>query len=156
MIDDYLLPNEGLDPQALLSEWRWLVGDHSYSIRAVAAVGNLFLEDRTGAIFLLEIEDGTFDRVAVSREQFDERLGDRRNRGAWLQTFLVRELRRDGMTLGPGQCYGRKTPFIVGRESVGGTLREEFEPTDLAVHLAILGQVHRQVRYPPPGGPPHV
>ena len=147
MIDDYLLPTEALDPPALLSEWRWRIGDHSYSVRAVAAVGNLFLEDRSGAIFLLEIEDGSFARVARNAEEFEELLADRHNRKAWLQTFLVRALRNEGMMLGPGQCYGReRSRSSSSRGSDDAPLAEKFEPTDLAVHLSILGQIHRQVR----------
>src|SRR5690348_6742094 len=94
MIDDYLLPVEGVDTERLLADWRWLIGAESYSIRAIAAVGNVFLDDQTGRVFLLSIEDGSFDRIAQSAVEFETKLGERNNRKAWLQSFLVREMRR--------------------------------------------------------------
>jgi hypothetical protein len=160
MIDDYLLATGGLDPQSLLAEWRWLIGDHPFAIRAAATVGNLFLQNRAGEVFLIEVEDGTCERIARTGDEFEAMLADRRSRGAWLQTYLVRELRRDGMTLGPGQCYGRKVPLLFGGGPEGAELRDAYEPIDLAAHVSILGQLHRQASghaddgaraEPPPG-----
>jgi hypothetical protein len=74
-------------------------------------------------------------------------LEDRHNRKAWLQTFLVRELRNRGLELGPGQCYGPKTPYVLGGEPGS----ENIEVVDLRVHVSILGQLHRQAQEMPPG-----
>ena len=142
MLDDYLLPIDDLDGDRLLSEWRWLVGDEPISIQAIAAVGNLFLKRESGRIYLLEIEDGTCECISESTEQLEKQLGDRHNRRAWLQGFLVRELRQRGVVLGPGQCYGKKTPYHLG----GAAGIENVEPVDLMVHVSILGQLHRQTR----------
>jgi hypothetical protein len=150
MIGDYFLPLDGLDRTSLLADWRWLIGESPYEIHAVAAIGNLFLRDRDGHIHLLEVSDGTFERIADSADAFERSLQDRHNRAAWLYTFLVRELRRVGMLLGPGQCYSRKVPLIVGGQPESG-LEEDFEPSDLLVHTSILGQLHRQVRDLPTG-----
>src|SRR5262249_28744050 len=114
MLDDYLLPFDDLDGDRLLSDWRWLIGDKPISIQAVQAVGNLFLRVESGRNYLLEIEDGTCECIAESAAQFEEKLGDRHNRRAWLQGFLVRDLRRAGIALGPGQCYGQKIPHHLG------------------------------------------
>ena len=76
-----------------------------------------------------------------------EKLGDRHNRRAWLKGFLVRDLRRAGIVLGPGQCYGHKIPHHLG--GVPGI--ENIEPVDLMVHVSVLGQLHRQTRALAPG-----
>ena len=147
MLDDYLLPTDNLDGDKLLSDWRWLIKDMPISIQAIAAVGNLFLKGESDRIYLLEIEDGTCECIAESAEQFEEKLSDRHNRRAWLQGFLVRELRQKGILLGPGQCYGHKIPLHLNCEA--GI--ENIEPVDLMVHVSTLGQLHRQRRAMPPG-----
>jgi hypothetical protein len=147
MLDDYFLPTEGIHVDKLLSDWRWLIGDKPISVLAVAAIGNLFLKGESGRVFLLEIEDGVCQCIAESAEQLQEKLGDRHNRRAWLQTFLIRELRNRGLGLGAGQCYGYKIPAVLG----GELDIEDIEAVDLLVHVSILGQIHRQARDIPPG-----
>jgi hypothetical protein len=142
MNDDYFLPTNDLEVETLLSDWRWLIGDGSFSIQAVAAVGNLFLSTDSGRIYLLEIEYGSFECVAESAEEFEGKLADRHNRRFWLRSYVVRELRTIGVHLGPGQCYGFKIPLHLG----GGALAKDVEPIDLVSHLSILGQLHRQTR----------
>lgn len=149
MLDDYFLPTNNLDVEALLSEWRWLIGNRPIAIQAVAAVGNLFLKAESGRIYLLEIEDRTCECIAESAEQFEMQLNDRHNRRAWLKGFLVRELRQNGILLGPGQCYGTKIPFHLG----GSAGIENIEPTDLMVYVSNLGQLHRQTQAMPKGPP---
>jgi hypothetical protein len=150
LLEDYFMPTDGLDAEGLLSDWRWLIGHKGISIIAVAAVGNLFLEGESGRIYLLEIEDGTCDCIAESAEEFRKKLSGRHNRRGWLQGFLVRELRRKGILLGPGQCYGQKVPHHLGGK---GGLAEDHEPIDLTAHVSIFGQLHRQTRVLPPGSP---
>jgi hypothetical protein len=147
MLDDYFLPTGDFNEEALLSDWRWLIGNKPVSIHAIAAIGNLFLKDESGRIYLLQIEDGTFECISESVAQFETLLSDRHNRRAWLQGFLVRELRQNGVLLGAGQCYGTKIPFHLG----GPAGIENIEPTDLKVHVSTLGQLHRQTHAMPPG-----
>ena len=147
MLDDYFLPTDGLRADDLLSNWRWLIGDGPIELLAVAAIGNLFLKGPSGRVYLLEIEDGDCQCIADSADRFRELLGERHNRTAWLQTFLVRELRNLGRGLEPGQCYALKVPAVLcGERGI-----EKVEVTDLRVHVSMLGQIHRQVRALPPG-----
>jgi hypothetical protein len=147
MREDYFLPSDDIPADHLLADWRWLVGDKPISILAVAAIGNLFLKGESGRVYLLELEDGTCECIAQSADQFQVKLEDRHNRKAWLQTFKVRELRRQEITLGPGQCYGSKVPALLGGEP--GI--ENTEAVDLLVHVSTLGQLHRQARTMAPG-----
>ena len=101
MLDDYLLPTNQFDCARLLSDWRWLIGDKPIAIEAIAGIGNLFLRGESGRIYLLDIEDGTCECIAESTEQLEKKLSDRHNRRAWLQGFLIRELRQKGVLLEP-------------------------------------------------------
>jgi hypothetical protein len=147
MLGDYFLPTGDFNAEALLSDWRWLIGDKPISIQAIAAIGNLFLKGESGRIYLLQIEDGTCECIADSVAQLEIQLSDRHNRRDWLQGYLVRELHEKGVLLGPGQCYGTKIPFHLG----GSAGIENIEPTDLTVQVSTLGQLHRQTRAMPPG-----
>lgn len=148
MLDDYLIPTHNIDAEKLLSDWRWLIGQKAISIQAIAAIGNLFLKGESGRVYLLEIEDGACDCIAESVEEFQQKLGDRHNRRAWLKGFLVRELRQKGILLEPGQCYGQKVPSHLGGD---GGLAKDHEPINLTTHVSILGQLHGQTRDLPPG-----
>jgi hypothetical protein len=150
MLDDYFVPTDGLDPEALLADWRWLIGNKRIAVVAAAAIGNLFLRGESGSVYLLDIEVGTCDRIADSVEGFRQRLGSRHIRRSWLYGFVVRELRQKGVLLAPGQCYGRKVPSRFGGS---GGVAEDYEPTGLAAHISVLGQLHRQTRDLPPGTP---
>ena len=144
---DFFISHADLEPESALADWRWLLGEQPYRIHAVASIGNLFLVDRAGRVYLLEIEDGTFQVIAESVPLFERALDDRGNRIAWLQTFLVRELRKSGIGLEPGQCYASKVPYLFRSPADDGAAPiDEIEPCDLVAHLSILGQLHRQVR----------
>jgi len=147
MLDDYFISTDALDADLLLADWRWLIGEKPITVEAAAAVGNLFLKGESGRIYLLAIEDGVCECIADSVGEFREKLGDRHHRRAWLEGFLVRELRQKGVLLEPGQCYGRPVPLHLG----GNPGIENIEPTDLLVHVSTLGQLHKQTRSLPPG-----
>ncbi len=147
MLDDYFLPTADIQTDKMLSDWRWLIGEGPIGVLAVAAIGNLFLKEPSGRVYLLEIEDGEYQCIAESAEQFQEKLGNRHNRGAWLQTAIVREIRNRGLKIGPGQCYGSKIPAVLGGEPGP----ENIEAVDVLAHVSSLGQVHRQARGMPGG-----
>ena len=49
--------------------------------------------------------------------------------------------------LAEGQIYSYKTPPVLG----GEYSTDNLEPTGIAVHFSVLGQIHRQVKDLPPG-----
>lgn len=151
MLEDYFITCDGFDSDSLLFEWRWLIGDNPIDVEAISANGNLFLRGQSGRVYLLDVECGVCECIAGSGDEFREKLGDRHNRTSWLQTYLVRELRRQGRTLGPGQCYGKKIPTVLGGEAG----LDNLEAVDLVTHVSVLAQIHRQVKGLGPGSVIH-
>ena len=143
----YFIAIDDVDPQVLIQDWRWLVGDETYSLVHATAMGSLLLRDERGGIRFLDTTDATFDLVAQHIEELDGLLEDRHQRRTLLWTFLVRELRDNGITLQPGQCYSWRVPLALGGQGVPANI----EPTDLLVHLSVMGQLHHQIRNLPPG-----
>ena len=131
----------------MLASWRWLIGSGDFSVFRVTAMGSLFLVDTTGAVHFLDTAAASFRRVADSREAFEGLFASLENRRGLLWSYFVRELRNSGVVLREGQCFGWKvSPCLSGIEDV-----ENIEPTDVAVHVSIQGQLHEQTRAMAPG-----
>jgi hypothetical protein len=143
----HFIAADSFDVDALLTDWRWLVGMGPYSVHRATAMGSLFLRRPDGDIYFLDSTHGSFDRVAGSPEEFEALWEDRHKRRYLLQAYLVRELRNLGVALGPGQCYSWKIPPHFG----GEPLAKNIEPADLLVHMSLQGQLHKQAHALPPG-----
>jgi hypothetical protein len=134
-------------PDDMLDSWRWLIGPGLFSIVRVTAMGSLFVADVEGAIHFLDTTEGSFQRVADSRQALDVIFDSKDIRRGLLWSFFVRELRNSGPPLAPGQCYGWKVPPCLGGECVYANI----EPTDVVTHVSIQGQLREQARAMAPG-----
>jgi hypothetical protein len=138
-----------LDRDALLDDWRWLIGS-SKRLVLVSAIGDAFVQDEAdGTVHLLDTAAGSCRLVARNPDEFRSLLAD----PAWVSDhlaallvadFLHHDLRRE-----PGQVYSWKRPPILGGEYALGNA----EACDVAVHFSITGQIHQQVQEHPPGTP---
>ena len=136
----------GQNPDELLSDWRWLIGD-ALHLFMVSSCGDMFLSDRQGHVFWLDSGTGQLQQIANSVAEFHTLRQQRQNSDQWFMPQLVGDLMARGRKLGPGECYSYKKPPILG----GQIEPPNFEPTDLSVHFSILGQIHKQVKDLPPG-----
>jgi hypothetical protein len=134
-------------PQAILEDWRWLIGPTAYKVHRVTAMGSLFLLDPAGTIFFLDTTGAWIKPVAAAPDQLDALFESTENRHLLLWAFFVRELQKQKIELKSGQCYGWKIPPVLGGEPIYANV----EPTDVAVHVSLQGQVHEQARHLAPG-----
>jgi hypothetical protein len=148
-VQPYLADISGIDADALLEDWRWLLGDGRYTVFRATAMGDLILRDVAGRFHMLDTIDGKLQPLAGSESELWQVLSDRRSRKRLLGTFIVRGLREAGVVLGPRQCYSPDHPPILG----GDLSDDNLKPCDIYVHLSIMGQIHRQVKDLPPGTP---
>ncbi len=134
-----------LDARELLASWRWLVDD-GFAIRLVTSLGNLVLEHPSGTIHYLDAGTGAFAPVAKSWAELERTASE--HRAQWFSPELVARLREVHGPLAPGQVYGYKIP-----PSLSGSASDvdNYEPTSLSVHHAILGQIAEQASALPPG-----
>src|SRR5262245_34726196 len=110
----YFVSGEGLDPEDLLGDWRWLLGNVDYQVYRITCLGDLFLQDSTGRISFLDIMEGNLTAFASDDTEFQKRFDDRHIRQRYLLTFAVRYLRDAGIVLQPGECYSPDHPPILG------------------------------------------
>jgi hypothetical protein len=148
-LNDLTVNIDHLDQETLLAPWHWLIGARRLPI-LVTAMGNAFVQDAdSGAISLLDAGTGKLVEVADSPQAFQALLGDT---DFVMEQLLVNDwaaARDAGLMLAPGQVFGYKTPPVLG----GGFETDNLEPTDIAVHFGLLGQIHQQVKDLPAGTP---
>ncbi len=139
----------GFDPaksDALLNDWRWLVGD-GVQLVVVSALGDLFLRDGRGHILWLDVGAARLTQVAESSEEFKRLMQQTEHANEWFVPQLVGDLIVSGKRLTAGQCYSYKVPpMLSGKMEV-----DNFEPTDLLVHCSMFGQIGRQIQHLPEG-----
>ncbi len=128
----------------LLGEWRWLIGESAEPI-LITALGDAFVRETNASIWWLDVGGGQFNQVAESEEDFKKEMLS--NVEEWFIPQLVEELLSRGMVIGPNQVFSYKlAPTLNGQYEA-----DNFEPTDLSVHFAILGSIQRQVSELPDG-----
>ena len=130
--------------ESLLSSWRWLIGESKLPV-LLTVMGDAFVQDtEDGSVHLLSVGPGTIERVADSIDEFREVLSDRTFVMDHFVPNLVVELRTAGHILEPGQLYGFKVAPILG----GGYVLDNLEPTDIAVHFELNGQIYENSSVP--------
>ncbi|RQP21146.1 DUF1851 domain-containing protein [Piscinibacter terrae] len=145
-LSDYLLAQDGHDWPSLLSDWaEVLPGD--FIVWIVNRLGDLVVVLPDGSVHWLDVGNGSLKRVADNREHFVSAIDEGDNANEWLAIPLVDACVASGMALGAGQCYGFKVPPMLG----GAYEVSNLEPTSLAVHYGLLGQIHRQTKDLPDG-----
>jgi hypothetical protein len=74
-------------------------------------------------------------------------LNDPNHMEEWFRGGLIGDLLDAGICREPGQCFSPFVPQVVN----GSWEPSNFHACDLVVHLAMLGQIHRQVKDLPLG-----
>ncbi len=109
-----------LNLQEALQEWAWLLGPKPYSVIAVSAFGDWFLEDENGPIHMVDVSAADFRLVADSMPAFERSLRTMEGRNEFLFAAFVEHMVIEcKMLLGPGQCYSFKHPLYLGGDVDG-------------------------------------
>jgi hypothetical protein len=118
-----------------------------FTVWLVNRFGDVVAVLNDDSVHLLDIGVGTFERVADNRGHFSELLdlGDNANR--WLMIPLVDQCVEAGLMLRSNQCYGYKTPPVLGGEYVVANVA----PVSLAENYARLSDFWHQSRDLPDG-----
>lgn len=132
-------------PDKLTEEWKWLIGADKTPI-IISAIGDMFLIDKLGQIYWLDVGGGVLKLVAKEQAEFEKKLTDIEQVNEWFMIDLLTDLRVSA-TLKEGQLYSyRKLPIIGGEYSA-----INFAPLDIKEHFGCWGEVHRQIKDLPDG-----
>lgn len=112
-IHDYLLDHADCNWETLLTAWATLLPE-TFTVWLVNRFGDLFTVHDDGAVFMLDCNIGTYDRLANSRQEFADLLNVDANARQWLMIPLVDRCVAAGLELPPGSCYFFKVPATMG------------------------------------------
>jgi hypothetical protein len=109
--------------------------------------GDVFVEDRDGAVWWVNGMEERVDRIAINRENALQRIGN--ESFLMLKTKLMEQLIKGDKLLPAGMLYGLKTP-----RSQGG----KYEPDNIgtapiAEAFAYMGSLFQAANVPPPKPP---
>src|SRR3712207_9121429 len=107
LVTDYLLDAAEFDWASLLSDWDWLLPEGEFTVWLMNRYGDLFLVLEDGGVRMLDVGNGSVEKLAESREDFMRKIDEGGNADDWLMIPLVDGLREGGRALGPGRCYSR-------------------------------------------------
>lgn len=143
---DLLVEFEHIDQKKLIEDWMWLIGNEMKPI-AISSIGDMFLADKSGEIFWLNVGEGKFESIAKNYDEFKTKMNDDKTANEWLMFDLVSEIIGSGLELTNGKLFSYiKLPIIGGKYCA-----ENFRISDIAAHFSFTGQIHRQIKNFPDG-----
>lgn len=144
--EDLIVALDGIDRQALLEFWSWLIPGSIHPWFATA-LGDLYLVGPDTEIVWLDVGLGQLQTVAANEDEFQQLVADPDNYSLWFGAVLVDSLRRAGKLLKPGECYSYWTLPMLGGEYEPGN----FRIYDVVTHFRVWGPIHEQLRDIPDG-----
>jgi hypothetical protein len=145
-VADYLIDQSGIDWPKALAPWSWLL-PREFTLWLVNRFADLFLVLPDGTVHMLDVGAGTLTKIAESRDDFCNKIGEDDNANQWLMIPLVDRMVAAGVVLQLGQCYGFKTPPVLG----GDYTIENAGPLPVWDYLGGYGSIHEQLQDVPDG-----
>lgn len=146
--DDYLIPTVGLDTDALLAPWEWLLPSQCRPT-LLTKFGDWFLVADGGEALFLDLLEGEVQPIdgklvnpfnATFTERFNQQLSV-----DWIEVC-----KSQGKALEPNQCYGWAVHPILG----GALSSDNIKVFSLSVYQTVTGQLFQQRRQYPEGFKP--
>lgn len=147
-LNDLTINPERVNLNALLDDWTWAMPEPLHPV-LLTALGDIFAQSESGAVFFIDTIEGNITKVAEAGPAFQSLLTDSEFINDHFFPSRIMELRDVDIFLYPQQVYSHQKPLVLGGEDD----IDNIEVTDVAVHVSILGQIHRQVKEVPNGAP---
>ena len=145
-MNDLTISPDGVEMDTLLEEWSWAMPEPLRPV-LLTAMGDAFAQGKSGAVYFVDIVEGTITPVADDGASFQSLIADTQFVTDHLFPSRGVQLRSAGKTLVPNHVYSHKQLLVLG----GNDDADNVEVTDVSVHIRIHGQVHRQVKDLPDG-----
>ena len=145
-MNDLTISPDGVDMDTLLNDWAWAMPEPLRPV-LLTAMGDAFAQDESGAVYFVDMVEGTITSVADDGASFQSLLSNTQFVTDHLFPSRIVQLRNAGKTLKPKHVYSHRQLLVLG----GDDGADNVEVTDVSVHISIHGQVHRQVKNLPDG-----
>jgi hypothetical protein len=146
-LTDYLLAHEEFDWPGILAGWKWLLPQGELSVLLMSRYGDLFLEFDDGSIHMLDVGNGSLEKVAENSQDFWREIDGGESANNWLMIPLVDQLVAAGRALEPGRCYSFIIPPVLGGEYTV----ENTASLKVQEHFGVYASIHDQIKKLPDG-----
>jgi hypothetical protein len=146
--EEYLIDHTSFDWQRLLAEWARLLPFET-TVWLMNRYGDLFLVYEDGSVHMLQIDGGSVQKLASSRDEFARKLDEGDNANQWLMIPLIDDLVDSGKVLKRDQCYGFIQPPILG----GAYTVENTCVLSIVERFSFNSYLHEQLKDLPDGTP---
>lgn len=109
--------------------------------------GDLFLEDSTGMIWLLDVGLGELHPVASSEPEFRELARDAKNVSRWFMADLVAKAREKGLNPEGGDCLAFRKALSLG----GSISVENLQVMNVLAYHLLCSRINDERRSHPLG-----
>jgi hypothetical protein len=141
MLHDLNISLDGLDTDALLHEWRWVVPADFRPVQ-LSKFGNWFFVAPDGSVYLLDLIDGELRQIAVSIHDFDKLKDFDDNRAEWYLDSFVLQCESQGMVIEQGECFGWRLHPMLG----GSFEMQNVQKFALTEYQSLVAKLVRQRR----------
>lgn len=149
-LENITIPQEGIDWQKCLQHWAWLLKECSdFSILLVTKFGEVFVSNDNGEVWFLSTSNGSFDKVAESKEEFLDQLCDIEKLEYYFMPKVISVLNEAGMKLSEGECFGFHVPCIFEECTFDPG---NFKQVQIEEYLIALGDMLYELQGMPDGG----
>jgi hypothetical protein len=146
-VENYLIDHQTFEWSVILAEWSWLLPQDEFTIWLMNCYGDLILVFEDGTVNMLDIGNGSLEKISETKEEFCAGVDDRDNANNWFLISLVDRLMKTGKILENGCCYSFIVPPILGGEyTVENTATLNF-----GEHYGVYASIHKQVKDLPGG-----
>ncbi len=146
MLEKYILEQSQFDWSTILKTWHWLL-PAEFTLWFMNRFGGLFIVTNDGSIYLLQMDDGEFNKIANSKDAFSNLIDEDNNANEWLYIPLVDKLVSNDVYLKDGECYGFLKPPVIG----GDYVPENVKPISVADYVGYLGSFYEHIKDLPDG-----
>lgn len=146
-VDNYLIDHQEFDWSVLLADWAWLLPQNEFTIWLMNLYGDLFLVFEDETVHMLDVGNGSLEKLAESRDDFCRRLDKGNNANMWLMIPLVDKLVEAGKVLNSKHCYSFIIPPVLG----GQYAVENTAILQVAENYGIYASIHNQLKDIPVG-----
>lgn len=137
------------DVARALDGWRWIDGLAGLSSWFSSAFGDLFLVDGQGAVWYLDLIEGSLKRTWDSRDDCLAALRTTDGLETYLLAGLVEGAHAAGTVANSEDVLTFSLPPVLGGPMEVGNV----STIDFVVGVDMAGQIHQQVKDLPPGTP---
>lgn len=148
-LGDISIPESGINWQNCLQPWAWLLKENpKFNILIVTKFGEIFVTDDSGSIWFLSTSNGSYEKVAESKESFANSLENPDCVEYYFMPKVIQSLEETLGKLNKGQCYGFHVPCIF-KECTFEV--DNFKIVDIEKYLIWLGGMLGKIQEIPDG-----